>query len=156
MLKEIKIDIHSTPPSKKEIDCATDKLDEKLKNLIIGAAIFFFFSLVFSFFDIFSVKINNFVVCGTLFITFTLGAMASCTAERGTLLKPAAISENTEKKIALLTSNNDYVVKNYLEGVKGQGRVLTELEEKSIISFFKERYPEIQLKNLVDACYKKS
>lgn len=155
MFKEIKIDINSTPPSKKEIDCATNKLDEKFKNLIIGATIFFFFSFVFSFFDIVPVKINNFVVCGTLFITFVLGAMASSTAEKGALLKPAAISENTEKKIALLTSNNDYVVKSYLEGVKGQGRVLTELEEKSIITFFKERYPEIQLKNLIDACDKK-
>lgn len=156
MLKEIKIDIHSAPPSKKEIDCATDKLDEKFKKLIIGAIIFFFFSFVFSFFDIIPTEINNFVVCGTLLTTFILGAMASCTAEKETLLKPTAISENTEKKIALLTSSNDYVVKNYLEGVKGQGRVLTELEQRSIITFFKERYPEIQLKNLIDACDKKA
>lgn len=156
MPKEIKINIHSTPPSKKEIDCATDKLDEKFKNLIIGAIIFFFFSFVFSFFDIIPVEINNLVVCGTLFITFILGSMASCAAEKETLLKPTAISENTEKKIALLTSSNDYVVKNYLEGVKGQGRVLTELEQRSIITFFKERYPEIQLKNLIDACDKKA
>lgn len=150
MSRELKIDLQSTPPSKKEIDDCIKNYSVRFNNIVICAAIFFLFSCLFAFFEIIPLNANNFVVAGCFLITFILGGIAANIADDSASLKPAIISEEKEKKIELLLPN--HIIENYLKNVKAQERVLIGLEVDAIMSFFKENYPEIQLKKLIDDC----
>lgn len=148
MSKEIKIDLQSAPPSKKEIDCCIKS--HKLKYTVwkILSIIFFATPFVLTCLEIEDIFIYLLLFSASI-ISFIIACLSSCNES---LLESTVISEKMEENIMLLMP--DDVIKKYLEGVKAQGRVLTSLEVRAIASFFEDRYPNIQLEKLISDCKK--
>lgn len=148
MSKEIKIDLQSAPPSKKEIDCCIKSY--KFKNTFWKSLAIIFFATPFF---LTCLEIEDFFIHLLLFsVSIILFIIASLSSNNASLLESTVISEKMEENIMLLLP--DDIIKKYLEEVKAQGRVLISLEVRAITHFFEDRYPNIQLEKLISDCKK--